>query len=95
MNTFLITGFGRSGTTFLANVLNKSPSYTVKHEHLSDLKCHNDGDPGVLQQGKAYLYKKECPNHITTKISKEFNKRENYGQVNGFFREIADRLDAT
>lgn len=29
---FYITGYGRSGTKFLANILNVSPSMTVKHE---------------------------------------------------------------
>lgn len=31
-NSFLITGHGRSGTTFLANLLNQSPTWTVLHE---------------------------------------------------------------
>lgn len=31
-NNFLITGFGRSGTKFLATHMNKSKKWTVKHE---------------------------------------------------------------
>ena len=30
--SFLITGFGRSGTSFLSAVLNQSPTWTVMHE---------------------------------------------------------------
>jgi hypothetical protein len=30
--TFAITGIGRSGTTFLASVLDQSPTWTVRHE---------------------------------------------------------------
>lgn len=30
--SFLITGFGRSGTKFLSTVMNRSEKYTVKHE---------------------------------------------------------------
>lgn len=32
MNNFYITGFARSGTTFLSSVMNKSKQWTVKHE---------------------------------------------------------------
>lgn len=32
MQNFLITGMGRSGTCFLANLMNQSPTWTVKHE---------------------------------------------------------------
>ena len=32
MSTFLVTGMGRSGTKFLTNLLNRSPSWTVRHE---------------------------------------------------------------
>lgn len=34
MNTFIITGFGRSGTKFLAHVFNRSQSWTVSHEEI-------------------------------------------------------------
>ena len=32
LNNFFITGFGRSGTTFLAKMMNKSKKWTVNHE---------------------------------------------------------------
>lgn len=32
LNNFYITGFARSGTTFLSSVMNKSKQWTVKHE---------------------------------------------------------------
>lgn len=32
MRNFLITGMGRSGTCFLAGLMNQSPTWTVKHE---------------------------------------------------------------
>lgn len=44
-NSFLIIGHGRSGTTFLANLLNKSPTWTVLHEpnrKCKDLKTIQD-----------------------------------------------------
>lgn len=31
-NTFAITGMGRSGTAWLASMLNRSPTWTVRHE---------------------------------------------------------------
>lgn len=34
--SFLITGMGRSGTKFLATMLNRSPSWTVEHETQAD-----------------------------------------------------------
>lgn len=36
IKTFLITGFGRSGTKFLSEVMNKSQKWTVKHEARGD-----------------------------------------------------------
>tara|TARA_R110000796_G_scaffold52485_8_gene123658 strand:+ start:787 stop:1395 length:609 start_codon:yes stop_codon:yes gene_type:complete len=32
LNNFFITGYGRSGTTFLAKMMNKSKQWTVNHE---------------------------------------------------------------
>lgn len=32
MRSFIITGLGKSGTTFLAHLLNTSPTWTVSHE---------------------------------------------------------------
>jgi hypothetical protein len=36
-HNFLISGFGRSGTKFLATVMNLSPSWVVKHEAIREL----------------------------------------------------------
>lgn len=35
-NSFLITGFGRSGTKFLSSVMNRSTKWTVEHEPRSN-----------------------------------------------------------
>ena len=36
MTNFFITGFGRSGTTFLSKMMNKSKQWTVNHENRGD-----------------------------------------------------------
>lgn len=57
-NNFLISGFGRSGTKFLSNVMNKSKTWTVKHE------------PRGMLSEKSYKNNKKIPQ----KVIKDFNK---------------------
>jgi hypothetical protein len=40
-NNFLITGFGRSGTKFLSQILNMSPTYKVSHEATGKTKSRS------------------------------------------------------
>jgi len=50
MNNFLVTAMGRSGTKFLANIMNKSRIWTVKHEP----DGRNDLNNNILQIQKRF-----------------------------------------
>ena len=95
MSNFIITGFGRSGTMFLSNILNMSKEYTVGHESLSMIKYHDrsENQKDYVQQGTRYLYLSGCSENVIDNISTEFKTHENYGEVNSFFRETITRID--
>jgi hypothetical protein len=71
---FLVTGYGRSGTKFLATQLNKSKAFTVSHEFPSELRRL---DPP-----------KEPTRYTSDFIRrvKEYLARPNVGDVNGRLR---------
>lgn len=70
-NNFIITGYGRSGTKFLSNVLNKSEKWTVLHEP------RKSEAEKAFRAGQTKIY--------INKINRAFNK-EYYGEVNSYLR---------
>lgn len=72
--SFLITGFGRSGTTFLQQIMNTSKNVTVEHE------------PRKNRDEK--WYDKYGKDSIPPEAAKSF-KRNNYGEVNSRLRFFA------
>tara|TARA_R100000951_G_C2642578_1_gene181469 strand:- start:889 stop:1491 length:603 start_codon:yes stop_codon:yes gene_type:complete len=69
-DNFLITGFGRSGTNFLSNIMNSSPTWEVLHE------------PRGANDEISYKTNKPYPSQIST----DFNTKEKYGEVNSYLR---------
>jgi hypothetical protein len=71
---FMVTGHGRSGTTFLARALNRAPGWTVEHEALAPAP----GSPGDIAHRTL----------ISPRMVREhFNgKADHYGMVNGYLR---------
>jgi len=72
--SFMVTGHGRSGTTFLANTLNLAPGWKVDHEAIRP----PPGAPGAIAHRDL----------ITPQMVKDwFNQRgDHYGMVNGYLR---------
>lgn len=88
-NIFFILAIGRSGTTFLSNLLNKNPDIHVVHE------------PLFLETNpyqKAYWNDMEAENYIQNFRKKEIYLRiikknvKSYGEVNSFLRRHAKSL---
>jgi len=69
-SNFIITGFGRSGTKFLASKLNQSPSWKVNHEAIINKLIQDDSQTeidsiqsqfnGVNNYGEVNSYAREC-----------------------------------
>ena len=70
IDNFLITGFGRSGTSFLSKLMNSSPTWEVLHE------------PRGASDEISYKTNKQYP----LQISADFNAKEKYGEVNSYLR---------
>ncbi len=77
---FLITGMGRSGTKFLATIMNKSPVWTVEHEPPGS-------EPWVALE-EAHPF--EVP--PLEDLQARFN-RDKYGEVNSYLRYVIHDLD--
>lgn len=78
MKTFAITGFGRSGTTFLARVMNLSSVWTVEHE-----------PRGAFDEDAVDHLSKCQP--LPNSIMEAFN-RDYYGEVNSRLRFWFEKL---
>jgi hypothetical protein len=83
IRNFLFTGTGRTGTMFLAHLLNRSPSWTVAHEPKM---------PGARTYSQP-LFSRMHP--LVTDVGRvqERFKRDRYGEVNSLLRYVAHRLD--
>lgn len=82
---FLITGMGLSGTRFLADLLNQSPTWTVNHE-----------SPGGVDDSK-YLTG-DFAAHAAEVSSRFFGRPDGdvlYGEVNSQLRNVAYQLNST
>lgn len=79
---FLITGSGRTGTLFLAQVLGRSRSFIVRHEHYDD---------GVYGPSWRCGYDTTRRQHIVN-AKERFLSHDNYGEVNSSLRFIANDL---
>tara|TARA_B100000287_G_scaffold372418_1_gene371020 strand:+ start:49 stop:666 length:618 start_codon:yes stop_codon:yes gene_type:complete len=66
MNNFLISGYGRSGTKFLSNLMNKSSDWEVLHE-----------PTGYWDYETSLEWKATLPPDIQSRFQKD-----NYGEVN-------------
>ena len=86
---FFILAIGRSGTTFLSNLLNLSPNALVVHEPIA-----ND----IIAYNQAFNNEKNAYKYINSFRMKEIYyriKKENfnvYGEVNGFLRRHCKTL---
>ncbi len=79
---FLITGSGRTGTLFLANVLSRSQSFIVRHEHYDD---------SVYGPSYRRDYGTTRKQHLVNTKAR-FLSHDNYGEVNSSLRFIANDI---
>lgn len=78
--TFFITGLGRSGTKFLASVLNRSQNYSVVHEWDLPLPGFRDRWLGERGGGRFPIHRFWLARHPFP------GARRGYGEVNSFLR---------
>jgi len=77
---FVITGVGRTGTMFLAQVLARSRAYIVRHEHADDAR-------GWFAHAGSY----DAAGHL--KLARQrFEAHDDYGEVNSCLRFIVADL---
>jgi len=79
LQNFAITGLGRSGTMFLATVMNKSKVWTVEHE------------PTMAAAVRAFRIRHPLimdARHVQPRFN-----REHYGEVNSYLRHVLLDLD--
>lgn len=74
--TFLITGYGRSGTKFLSEKMNLSKTWTVEHEPRKNAA-------EIISQDRRLIYFKKT-------LVPVFTKNHNYGEVNGKLKYYID-----
>ena len=74
---FVITGFGRSGTKFLSNIMNQSKKWTVLHEP----RGANDE-----------IYKDDTK-YCKKTLNPIFNNKNTYGEVNSYLRFHFEKMD--
>jgi len=77
MSNFLITGLGRSGTGFLAKVLNRSKKFTVVQEFSNG---EDDNIPGTASW-------------VLPQVQKRFDSKDWYGEVNSRLRHVFLKLE--
>lgn len=73
--TFLISGFGRSGTKFLSTIMNKSKTWTVKHE-----------PRGVKDEQYGRLKNKNYLNEIQLNFTPNYGEVNSY--LRYYFKDI-------
>lgn len=86
-NTFFITGLGRSGTAFLASVLNRSEKYKVVHEYWKE-----DWWRKNIRTFPVHRFMSN-----KTKVLDAFTRRKHiigYGEVNSHLRHTIDPYKA-
>lgn len=76
-NTFFITGLGRSGTAFLASVLDRSRRYHVRHERYKEGRYRRKHKTFPIQR----FIKHQIP---------FLNRFHGYGEVNSHLRHTID-----
>lgn len=77
---FVITAMGRSGTKLLADLMDRSPSWTVRHEPRLSKSYLGFGEPTGLRP------------HKLERLQKRFD-RDRYGEVNSYLRHVIGLLD--
>ncbi len=95
MRFVIVTGCDRSGTTFLANLLDRAPDVEARHEFFGTSAFLNPSQPGrtfnalsYYDPGHAYL--ERTLRHEKDQVLARYSDRDAFVDVNGALRYSLD-----